>query len=87
MEKLGLNKCFNKLVKTEWVTGIEIDEQREIEIQLWIVVHKRCIGCRKEDMRKLLSTLTDGLESQVDPDFFQDGNDVQKKRKNNNNEI
>ena len=24
----------------------------------WIVVHKRCIGCRKEDMRKLLSTLT-----------------------------
>ena len=56
-------------------------------IILWIVVHKRCIGCRKEDMRKLLSTLTDGLESQVDPDFFQDGNDVQKKRKNNNNEI
>ena len=33
VEKLGLNKCFNKLVKTEWVTGIEIDEQREIEIQ------------------------------------------------------
>ena len=48
---------------------------------LWIVVHKRCIGCRKEDMRKFLSTLTDGLESQVDPDFFQDGNDVQKKKK------
>ena len=33
MEKLGLNKCFNKLVKTQWVTGIEIDEQREVEIQ------------------------------------------------------
>ena len=33
LQKLGLNKCFDKLVKTEWVTGIEIDEQRESEIQ------------------------------------------------------
>ena len=29
--KLELNKFFGKLVKTEWVTGIEIDEQRETE--------------------------------------------------------
>ena len=34
-----------------------------------------------EDMKKLLSTLTEGLESQLDPDFFQDDNDVQKKVK------
>ena len=33
MQKLGLNKFFGNLVKTEWVTGIEIDEQREAEIQ------------------------------------------------------
>ena len=33
LKKLGLNKFFGKLVKTEWVTGIEIDEQREAEIQ------------------------------------------------------
>ena len=33
LQKLGLNKFFGKLVKTEWVTGIEIDEQREAEIQ------------------------------------------------------
>ena len=36
-----------------------------------------------EDMKKLLSTLTERLESQLDPDFFQDDNDV-KKSKNNN---
>ena len=30
---LGLNKFFGKLAKTEWVTGIEIDEQKEAEIQ------------------------------------------------------
>ena len=34
-----------------------------------------------EDMKKLLSTLTEGLESQLDPDFFQDDNDVPKKAK------
>ena len=34
-----------------------------------------------EDMKKLLSTLTEGLESQLDPDFFQDNNDVPKKAK------
>ena len=32
LQKLGLNKFFDKLIKTEWVTGIEIDEQREAEI-------------------------------------------------------
>ena len=31
-----------------------------------------------EDIKKLLSTLTEGLRSQLDPDFFQDDNDVQK---------
>ena len=33
LQKLGLNKFFGNLVKTEWVTGIETDEQREAEIQ------------------------------------------------------
>ena len=32
-------------------------------------------------MKKLLSTLMEGLESQLDPDFFQDDNDVKKKQK------
>ena len=33
LEKLGLNNFFANLVKTEWVAGIEIDKQREAEIQ------------------------------------------------------
>ena len=33
LQKLRLNNLFDKLVKTDWVTGIEIDEQRETEIQ------------------------------------------------------
>ena len=33
-----------------------------------------------EDMKKLLSTLTEVLESQLDRDFFQDDNDVQKEQ-------
>ena len=33
LQKLGLNKFFSKLVKAEWVTGIEINEHREAEIQ------------------------------------------------------
>ena len=37
----------------------------------------------KEDMSKFLSTLMEELESQLDPGFFQDNNDV-KKNKNNN---
>ena len=32
LQKLGLNKFFGKSVKTEWVTAIETDEQREVEI-------------------------------------------------------
>ena len=37
-----------------------------------------------EDMKKLLSTLTEGLECHLHPDFFQDDNDVKKKSQNNN---
>ena len=33
LQKLALNKFFGKLVKTEWATGIKIDDQREAEIQ------------------------------------------------------
>ena len=36
-------------------------------------------------MRKLLSTLTEGLESQLDPGFFQDDSNVQRKQKQQRN--
>ena len=32
-EKLGLNNLFGKIVKTEWISGIDIDKKREAEIQ------------------------------------------------------
>ena len=38
-----------------------------------------------KDMKKLLSALTEELESQLVPDFFQDDNDVQKKQKQQRN--
>ena len=41
----------------------------------------------KEDMGKLLSTLTKGLESQLGLGFFQDDNGVQKKNNNNKHKI
>ena len=28
LEKLGLNNFFGKLVKTEWICGIDIDEKK-----------------------------------------------------------
>ena len=40
---------------------------------------------KKNDMRKLLSTLTEGLESQLDSGFFQDNNHVQRKQKQQRN--
>ena len=39
----------------------------------------------KEHMRTLLSNLTEGFESQLDTNFFQGSNDVQKKKKEKRN--
>ena len=33
LQKLALNKFFGELDKTQWVTGIKIDDQREAEMQ------------------------------------------------------
>ena len=33
LEKLGLNKFLGELVKTEWISGIDINKKREAEIQ------------------------------------------------------
>ena len=33
LEKLGVNNFFGKIVKTEWISGIDIDKQREAEIE------------------------------------------------------
>ena len=33
LEKLGLNNLFGNIIKTEWISGIEIDKKGEAEIQ------------------------------------------------------
>ena len=33
LEKLGLNNFFGNIIKTEWISGIDIDKRREDEIQ------------------------------------------------------
>ena len=33
LQKLTVNKFFGKLIKTEWVSGIDINKRREAEIQ------------------------------------------------------
>ena len=33
LEKLGINKFFENLVKTEWISRIDIDKKREAKIQ------------------------------------------------------
>ena len=33
LQKLAVNKFFGKLIKTEWVSGIDINKRREAEIQ------------------------------------------------------
>ena len=32
-EKLGLNKFFGDIIKTEWISGINIDKTRKTEIE------------------------------------------------------
>ena len=33
LQKLGINNFFGKILKTEWISGIDIDKEREAEIQ------------------------------------------------------
>ena len=33
LEKLGLNNFFGNILKTEWISGTDIDKKREVEIQ------------------------------------------------------
>ena len=40
-----------------------------------------------EYMKKHLSTLMEGLERQLDPDFFQDDNNIKKKQKQQRNVV
>ena len=47
LQKLAVNKFFGKLIKTEWVSGIDIHKRREAEIQSYfdneVEFHKNII--------------------------------------------
>ena len=62
-----------------------IDFQNLTQIQIQSLMGEEEL--ENKDMTKLLSTLTEGLENQLDQDFFQDDKDVQKKQKQQRNII
>ena len=57
LEKLGVHNFFGKIVKTEWISRIEIDKQREAEIQFYfsndIEVH---IAEEQDELESLIET-------------------------------
>ena len=46
LEKLGVNNFFGDIIKPEWISGTDIDKQREADIQSYfsneIEVHIYC---------------------------------------------
>ena len=41
LEKLGLNKFFGKIIKTEWISGIEIDKKERPKSNLILVMKQK----------------------------------------------
>ena len=52
LEKLGINKFFGELLKTEWISGIDIDKKRKAKIQ----------SCFSNEMEVHLAKKPDELE-------------------------
>ena len=68
LEKRAINKFFGNIIKTEWVSGIEIDTSREAEIQSCFSnptqVH---IATEKDDLDALLELFkSNALETEGD---------------------
>ena len=49
LEKLGLNNFFDNIIKTEWISGIEIDKKREAEIQSYINNETEALVAKEQD--------------------------------------
>ena len=54
LEKLGINKFFDNLVKTEWVSRIDIDKKREAKIQSCFSNETEVQGTKEPDELDLL---------------------------------
>ena len=56
LEKLAINKFFGEIIKTEWVSGIEIDTSRKAEIQ----------SCFNNETEVHFATEKDELDALID---------------------
>ena len=65
LEKLGLNNFFGDIIKTEWISGIDIDKTREAEIQSYFSNETEVHVAKKQDERDPL-TETFKLRSRED---------------------
>ena len=65
LEKLGLNNFFGDIIKTEWISGIDIDKTRETEIQSYFSNETEVHVAEKQDELDPL-TATFKLQSRED---------------------
>ena len=58
LQKLGLHNFFGEIVKTEWISGIEISKTREAEIQSCFSNEVEFYNASSpDDLKKLTETL------------------------------
>ena len=77
IEKLGLNNFFGDIVKTEWVSGKNIDKKREDEIQSYFKNETEVHLAEDEDERKaLIETFKQRSEESDDSQNESDSNNV-----------
>ena len=73
LEKLGVNNFFGDIIKPEWISGIDIDKQREADIQSYfsneIEVH---IAKEQDELDSLIETFK--LRSREESDGSQNVN-------------
>ena len=48
-EKLGLNNFFGDIIKTEWISGIDIDKKRETKIQSYFSNETEVHSAKEQD--------------------------------------
>ena len=56
LEKLSLNNFFGNIIKTEWISGIDIDKQREIEIQSYFNKAEVHFAKEQDELDSLIET-------------------------------
>ena len=49
LEKLGLNNFFGDIIKTEWISGIDIDKKREAETQSYFSNETEVYVAKEQD--------------------------------------